>query len=332
MTSKIVVNNIEADSGVSTVTFGSKISSTEFVGPVVGNVTGNVTGDVTGNVTGDVIGNLTGDVTTSTGNITVGTGVTLNSPSDNVLNIQTNGSTRIRVGAGGSVNIGGSDEIFKFQVTGPPANGTNYCILHIRDSQTLSGVAGTGGIFLSSSPGTDYYIAKGYDGSSSRLKFGNANNANEYMAIDASGRVTMPYQPSFAAYDNRGGATVSASGNISQYFTNAPHNVGGHYATSGANVGRFTAPVAGRYLFGWNFFPYTTAVDSSSRMGITVNGNGGSYPGMIQGEYLAYTNEGTLLVHLNANDYVRWETQTSAHVYWYNSDPRHNRIWGYFLG
>ena len=44
MTSKIVVNNIEADAGVSTVTFGSKISSTEFVGPVVGNVTGNLTG------------------------------------------------------------------------------------------------------------------------------------------------------------------------------------------------------------------------------------------------------------------------------------------------
>jgi len=47
MTSKIVVNNIEADSGVSTVTFGSKISSSEFVGPVVGNVTGNLTGNVT---------------------------------------------------------------------------------------------------------------------------------------------------------------------------------------------------------------------------------------------------------------------------------------------
>ena len=66
MTSKIVVNNIEADAGVSTVTFGSKISSTEFVGPVVGNVTGNLTGNVTSsgistfsnglNVTGGSVG------------------------------------------------------------------------------------------------------------------------------------------------------------------------------------------------------------------------------------------------------------------------------------
>ena len=36
MTSKIVVNNIEADAGVSTVTFGSKISSSEFVGNLTG--------------------------------------------------------------------------------------------------------------------------------------------------------------------------------------------------------------------------------------------------------------------------------------------------------
>ena len=40
MTSKIVVNNIEADSGISTVTFNSKIASSEFVGSVTGNLTG----------------------------------------------------------------------------------------------------------------------------------------------------------------------------------------------------------------------------------------------------------------------------------------------------
>jgi hypothetical protein len=44
MTSKIVVNNIEADTGVSTVTFGSEISASTFTGNVTGNVTGNLTG------------------------------------------------------------------------------------------------------------------------------------------------------------------------------------------------------------------------------------------------------------------------------------------------
>jgi hypothetical protein len=40
MTSKIIVNNIEADAGVSTVTFGSEISASTFTGNVTGNVTG----------------------------------------------------------------------------------------------------------------------------------------------------------------------------------------------------------------------------------------------------------------------------------------------------
>jgi len=64
MTSKIVVNNIEADAGVSTVTFSSKVSATEFIGPVVGNVTGDATG-LSGSPT------LSGITSISTTNLTV---------------------------------------------------------------------------------------------------------------------------------------------------------------------------------------------------------------------------------------------------------------------
>jgi len=39
MTSKIVVNSIDADAGVSTVSFGSKVSSSEFIGPLTGTAT-----------------------------------------------------------------------------------------------------------------------------------------------------------------------------------------------------------------------------------------------------------------------------------------------------
>ena len=42
MTSKIIVNQIEGDVGVSSVTFNDTI-----YGSVEGNVTGNVTGDIT---------------------------------------------------------------------------------------------------------------------------------------------------------------------------------------------------------------------------------------------------------------------------------------------
>ncbi len=48
MTSKIVVNNIEPDAGISTVTVVGNVESTKFVGSVEGSVTGNVTGNLTG--------------------------------------------------------------------------------------------------------------------------------------------------------------------------------------------------------------------------------------------------------------------------------------------
>ncbi len=52
MTSKIVVNNIEPDAGISTVSILGIATATKFVGDVEGGVTGNVIGNVTGNLTG----------------------------------------------------------------------------------------------------------------------------------------------------------------------------------------------------------------------------------------------------------------------------------------
>ena len=70
MTSKLIVNNIEADAGVSTITFGSEISASTFTGNLTGNVTGNVTSSSTStfssglNVTGGSVGIGTDNPTT----------------------------------------------------------------------------------------------------------------------------------------------------------------------------------------------------------------------------------------------------------------------------
>ena len=99
MTSKIVVNNIEADAGVSTVTFGSKISATEFVGNLTGNVTSSSTStfsnglNVTGVSTfsGDIISGINGFFYDySTGKLGVG--------------LDTPGSTRLHVKGHSSLN------------------------------------------------------------------------------------------------------------------------------------------------------------------------------------------------------------------------------------
>ena len=90
-------------------------------------------------------------------------------------------------------------------------------------------------------------------------------NANGYrMAIDGSGRVRMPAQPSFfsrppASYN------LSAGANTIGGTWQDVHNIGSHFSN-----GTFTAPVAGTYQFSWSVFVQseTTRIDAY----IMVNG------------------------------------------------------------
>ena len=69
-----------------------------------------------------------------------------------------------------------------------------------------------------------------------------ATNSNTAMTIDSTGRILTPARPSFEAYRTSGDVS---QGNI-VVWNNTRHNIGGHYSTS---TGKFTAPLAGVYLF-----------------------------------------------------------------------------------
>ena len=73
MTSKIIVNNIESDTGIATVTINSPV-----------RLSSGITG----------------------GGFAVGTGASVGSPTTNVLTVSTNNVERIRVGGAGSIGIG----------------------------------------------------------------------------------------------------------------------------------------------------------------------------------------------------------------------------------
>jgi hypothetical protein len=68
-------------------------------------------------------------------------------------------------------------------------------------------------------------------------------SATPRLSIDASGRVTMPYQPAFYVRNHETG-TSWTSGTELYGFYDAPVNIGGHMNIT---TGRFTAPVSGTY-------------------------------------------------------------------------------------
>ena len=82
-------------------------------------------------------------------------------------------------------------------------------------------------------------------------------------AVDAAGRVTMPYHPGFYAYRTDGSWTP---GNVTIVYNNTSFNTGGHYSTS---TGRFTAPVTGYYRF---FTSMHSSTDKSGRHALYKNG------------------------------------------------------------
>lgn len=92
----------------------------------------------------------------------------------------------------------------------------------------------------------------------------------ERMRIDASGRVTKPFQPAFHVW-NQVNQTLTnntvmqfdaATSNSARVF-----NQGGHYAN-----GRFTAPVAGLYQFSVNVLMNSAVGGDARYIGFVLNG------------------------------------------------------------
>ena len=147
------------------------------------------------------------------------------------------------------------------------------------------------------------------------------------IGIDSSGRVTMPYQPVFQANTLSTGAT----GNYLT-FTSTRINVGNHYSTSN---GRFTAPVAGTYLFGWTNIGNTT--NTTYRYYLRKNGADIGDIHLRQDNNASgveYATNATMTIPLSCavNDYIQ--------IYYYADDGTTSSytsadyplFWGYLIG
>ena len=128
------------------------------------------------------------------------------------------------------------------------------------------------------------------------LSVGGLTVGTDQLAIDASGRVTMPYQPSFHAH---AGSTAETAGSVIVYPSTFS-NVGNHYNTS---TGVFTAPVAGTYTF----YAYCLRSTNNTRtdMHIRVNGSDWGRSRSHASTTGYYETQTTLLtITLAANDAV----------------------------
>ena len=151
----------------------------------------------------------------------------------------------------------------------------------------------------------------------------------ERMRIDASGRVTLPYQPMFSAYSTAGNITV-ATGYIFAY-NQVVTNVGGSY---NASTYRFTAPVTGSYFF------HASAMDRADSYwyaAFYVNGSNTAPTSGSMGldHRTSSVNEEmlnhTAILHLNAGDYVDFRIWAgiSGRV---DLLSNHSSFLGYLLG
>ena len=134
------------------------------------------------------------------------------------------------------------------------------------------------------------------------------------LTINSSGYVTFPAQPSFTAVSNADLQNYTSGQVI--VFNLTRYNTSGNYNTSN---GRFTAPVAGKYLFAVNVYTYT-----SFAVSITLTINGSQYVPSDVVPLIFKPSEGvssnlsfTILLNLSANDYVelRARTDQAARIY-----------------
>jgi len=251
-----------------------------------------------------VPGNITGQGTTTlTGDLAVDTNVLKVDTSNNRVGINTTSPSN-------DLHISSTNPVIRLQDTSTNA----YAQIFTNDAGSMRLRADAGNSQASSN-----FILE-IDGTTQ-------------LTVDSSGRVILPSQPSFRA-GMTANQTVGNAATVTYQTTD--HNIGNHFDTS-SNVGRFTCPVAGRYLFG-------IAMGDGNNQGVSgifaLCKNGSRYYDFMEGGLPSgvsghYEKHGSVVVNAAANDYFDIRQISGGNKALEGTSDglsTRNRFWGHMLG
>jgi len=283
----------------------------------------------------------------TSGNVSLDGAVTINESGADVdfrIESDTNTHALFVDGATGAVNINNSGTVYGTQLNVKSTATANTF------TSSLASASGNPRWQFGAGVGTDsgsstndkvvqsgLYFDSGYVAGMTYLRGGSATTGylafdtdqTERMRIDSSGRVTMPYQPMFSAGRNAGHV---AKNNV-YIFNSASVNVGSHYNTTN---GRFTAPVAGNYLFSTRLMTETNG-GTAGHISYDIRKNGSIFAQVYTYRDTAGSHRAiaaTQIVYLAVNDYVDVYVNNSYTTsgLWYGNDTLYSNFSGYLLG